>query len=53
MSIATEDNPSRFNNGTNISQRINEITGKINQLEPNQKEDANIVFLEKIQKLDG
>ncbi len=52
MSIANDDNLMRLNGGNNLSQRINEITGKFSQLEPTQKEDQSLLFLEKIQKLD-
>jgi hypothetical protein len=34
MSIVTDDNLMRNNAGANLNQRISEITGKINQLEP-------------------
>ena len=39
MSIVTEDNHIRMNGASNITQRITEISGKINSLEPAQKED--------------
>ncbi len=48
MSIVTEDNNSRYNVPVQISQRINEITGKINALEPTHREDPSLVFLEKL-----